>query len=165
MDSSIIIKLLAHHLQEDGRTLVALSGVNLLWRKLLKREPDGALFCFCKKACERVFPEFPNPVNCISLFYFHLQRFSGHMNFENVVNALILKDAPQAMRIELRPRIYLKRESGQTFFTITHNANSWNYDVTVDITNVNVWREYYNYIWTGKTETLYFEMEYYRPSM
>lgn len=56
MDSSTIIKLLAHHFKDNGRTLVRLSGVNRLWRTLLRRNPDGALFLFCKQAFNRLPP-------------------------------------------------------------------------------------------------------------
>ena len=76
-----LIKLLSHHFRNDGRTLVCLSGVNRLWRKLLRREPDGALFIFCKNAFSRLPP---NATLCEKDAY--IDTFLEHASWSNDCN-------------------------------------------------------------------------------
>lgn len=81
MEGITIVKLLSYHFKDDGRTLVRLSHINRVWRTLLRRDPDGELFVFCKHACERVchFDMLPPTNDYINIFLCSVWPFPFQM--------------------------------------------------------------------------------------
>lgn len=102
MDSPIVVKLLAHHFKDDGRTLVRLSGVNRLWRTLLRRKPDGAFFIFCKNAFGRLPLDailFSEKDSYINVFLHHASWINDETRLLDMMKTLIVYSCQDTLAV------------------------------------------------------------------
>lgn len=156
MEGITIIKLLSHHFHNDGRILVRLSHINRLWKKLLRRYPDGALFLFCQKACERLFINLNyTQSQCVEVFFLQLQRYKNEMSIEYMFRDMALYQTPELYRPFVRSRIQC-----QNIWRATYECSILYDRAESRLFLIALWdkegivREYGRYVWKGEARTL-----------
>jgi hypothetical protein len=152
-----IIKLLSHHFREDGRTLVRLSGVNCLWRTLLRRDPDGALYVFCKRAFFRLpFDAIIFDQDFIGVFLFYAQMYLYGEYTALMFKTLILhsiKNDSARISISKKMQISSPRVLGNLLMKIVWKMGGWRMSVVeIEVASFVIQQHYYKWLWDGHLE-------------
>lgn len=152
-----LIKLLSHRFCSDGRTLVSLSGVNRLWRTLLRREPDGALFLFCKAAFMRLpFDAIILNKNYIEVFFFYVQMQSYGDYTALMFKTLVLysiEDKAIRNSISSNIQVATPRVLGNSLITIRRKVSNWRFDtIEIEVASFVIREHFYKWLWDGHLE-------------